>query len=128
MTFNQSGGLILSRVARDLSSCVPPRNARITTRTYDHSLPTSRITEAELARDVGSILDRVASGVEIIIERDARPVAILRPAFPRRRRLSEIAASLPGQSTATLDPDFAADVQDFIDRHREPARPPNWDE
>ena len=85
------------------------------------------ITEAELARDIASALDRVQSGAEIVIERNARPVAVLRAAEPRRRKLSEIAASLPAHSTATIDPDFAADVQEFIDRRREPLNPPKWD-
>ena len=85
------------------------------------------ITEAELARDIAAVLDQVQCGTEIVIERDAKPVAVLRPIEPRRRKLSEIAASLPEYSTATLDPDFAADVQTFIDNHREPLKPPEWD-
>jgi len=79
-----------------------------------------RISEAELARDIASVLDREQSGTEIVIERNAQPVAMLRPAEPRRRKLSEIAAALPEDSTATIDLDFAADVEAFIDRHREP--------
>lgn len=85
------------------------------------------ISEADLALNIASILDRVQSGVEIVIERNAQPVAVLRPAGPRRRKLSDIMAALPVQSTATIDPDFAADVQAFIDRHREPLNPPDWD-
>jgi prevent-host-death family protein len=85
------------------------------------------MTEAELARDIASVLDRVQAGEEIVIERGARPVAVLRPAEPRRRKLSEIAAALSKDSTATLDADFAADVQAFIDSHREPLNPPDWD-
>ena len=90
-------------------------------------MSTLHLTEAELARDLASVLDRVQSGMEIVIERNARPVAILRAAEPRRRKLSEIAASLSPHSTATLDPEYAADVQSFIDRHREPLHPPEWD-
>jgi prevent-host-death family protein len=85
------------------------------------------ISEAELARDIASLLDRVQSGAEVVIERNARPVAVLRAAEPRRRRLSEIMAALPEDSPATIDPDFAADVQAFIDSHREPLHPPEWD-
>ncbi len=85
------------------------------------------ISEAELARDIASLLDRVQSGAEVVIERNARPVAVLRAAEPRRRRLSEIMAALPEDSPATIDPDFAADVQTFIDSHREPLHPPEWD-
>jgi len=85
------------------------------------------MSEAELARDIAAVLDRVQSGAEIVIERNAQLVAVLRPAQPTRRKLSEIVASLSEQSTATIDPDFAADVQAFIDRHREPLSPPEWD-
>ena len=85
------------------------------------------MTEAELARDVHAALDRVLSGAEIVIERGAKSVAVLRATEPKRRKLSEIAASLPAESTAALDPDFAADVQDFIDRHREPLDATKWD-
>lgn len=85
------------------------------------------ITEAELARDIASVLDRVQAGTEVVIERNAKAVAVLRAAVPRRRKLSEILASLPEHSTATIDPDFAADVQAFIDSHREPLHPPDWD-
>jgi len=85
------------------------------------------MSEAELARDIGAVLDRGQSGTEIVIERNARAVAVLRPAEPRRRKLSEIMASLDETSTATIDPDFAADVQAFNDRHREPLNPPDWD-
>src|SRR5882762_5492011 len=85
------------------------------------------ITETELARDITSLLDRVQSGAEIVIERNAKPIAVLRAAEPRRRKLSEIAASLPEHSTATLDPDFATDVEEFIRNHREPLNAPDWD-
>ncbi len=85
------------------------------------------ISEAELARDIASLIDRVQSGAEIVIERNARPIAVLRAAEPRRRKLSEIVAALPEDSTATIDPDFAADVQAFIDSHREPLHAPEWD-
>jgi antitoxin (DNA-binding transcriptional repressor) of toxin-antitoxin stability system len=85
------------------------------------------MSEAELVRDIASVLDRVQPGVEIVIEGNAQPVAVLRPAQLKRRKLSEIVASLSEQSIATIDPDFATDVQTFIDRHREPLSPPEWD-
>jgi antitoxin (DNA-binding transcriptional repressor) of toxin-antitoxin stability system len=31
------------------------------------------ISEAELARDIAAVLDRVQSGIEIVIERNAQP-------------------------------------------------------
>jgi antitoxin (DNA-binding transcriptional repressor) of toxin-antitoxin stability system len=85
------------------------------------------ISEGELARNVASVLDRVQAGEEVVIERDSKPVAVLRAAEPRRRKLSEIATALSKDSTAVLDAGFAADVQAFIDSHREPLNPPEWD-
>jgi prevent-host-death family protein len=85
------------------------------------------ITESELARDVHGVIEKVRAGAEIVIEENNKPVAVLRSAEPRLRKLSEIAASLPEHSSAMVDPDFAADVQEFIDRHREPLDTSMWD-
>lgn len=85
------------------------------------------ITEADLVRDVRAILQRVETGAEIVIERNAQPVAILRSAVPPRRRISECIALLSDDSSATIDPDFAKDVDAAIAAHREPLEPPAWD-
>jgi antitoxin (DNA-binding transcriptional repressor) of toxin-antitoxin stability system len=85
------------------------------------------ISEADLARDIRSILQRVETGAEVIIERDAQPVAVIRPAEAVRRKISECIALLPADSTATIDPHFAKDVEAAIDAHREPLEPPDWD-
>lgn len=73
-----------------------------------------RISEGELAKDVRSILKRVETGSEIIIERDAQPVAIIRPVEPVRRKISECIALMPADSTATIDAGFAEDVEAAI--------------
>jgi antitoxin (DNA-binding transcriptional repressor) of toxin-antitoxin stability system len=85
------------------------------------------MTEAELARDLHAVLEKVRHGAEVVIEQNSLAIAVLRAAEPRRRKLSEIAASLSKDSTATVDPDFAADVREFIDRHREPLSAPEWE-
>jgi antitoxin (DNA-binding transcriptional repressor) of toxin-antitoxin stability system len=93
--------------------------------------PVVRISEAELARDVRSILARVETGAEVVIERDSRPVAVLRAADPVRRTISECIALAKtheeetGQSPV-LDSDFAEDVEGII-RSRKPWSPPSWD-
>jgi antitoxin (DNA-binding transcriptional repressor) of toxin-antitoxin stability system len=61
------------------------------------------ISEEDLARDLHSVLDRVQSGTEVIVERNAQPVAILRAPEARRRTLSEIAAAFSEDSTSGLD-------------------------
>ena len=43
------------------------------------AMGTLRITEAELARDMHAILAKVQRGVEVVVEQDHRPVAVLRP-------------------------------------------------
>lgn len=85
------------------------------------------ISEGDLVKDVRSILQRVETGTEVIVERDAQPVALIRPAEPARRRISECIARMPAGSTATIDPDFAKDVEAAITAHREPLEPPAWD-
>ena len=47
-------------------------------------MATLRITEAELARDIHAVLAKVQEGVEVIVEQDHRPVAVIRTAPPKR--------------------------------------------
>ena len=91
------------------------------------SMEPLHISEGDLAKDVRTILQRVETGGEVIIERDARPVAVIRAAEPVRRTISECIALMPANSTATIDPDFAKDVEAAIAGHREPLEPPVWD-
>ncbi len=89
---------------------------------------TVRMTEAELARDLRIVLDNVRQGVEVIIERDSRPVAVLKAPVVRGRRISEVIAALDASSAnAVIDEDFARDVEEGIRSHREPWNPPSWD-
>ena len=86
------------------------------------------ISEAEAANDFATLLARVRAGAEVVIENGARPVAIVRPAEPYVRLLSEsLRLAKEHGSTATLDPDFAKDVEAAIESHREPLSPPAWD-
>ncbi len=87
-----------------------------------------RISEAEAAAtNVATLLARVRAGAEIVIESDARPVAILHATDPVGRTISECIALLPENSTATIDPDFSKDVAAAIESHRAPLDPPAWD-
>lgn len=94
-------------------------------------MATVRITEAELAHDVHAVLEKVRQGAEIVIERDHRPVAIIKtPQAPGRTISESIAlAKAHEQETGqapTLDADFAADVEDIV-RNRKAWNPPAWD-
>jgi antitoxin (DNA-binding transcriptional repressor) of toxin-antitoxin stability system len=86
------------------------------------------MSEAEVAKDFAAVLEKVVrQGVEVVVEHDERPVAVLRPAIPPRRKISEVLARMPKDSTTTMDADFARDVQAAIESHREPLEPPAWD-
>ena len=86
------------------------------------------ISEAEAASDFELVMTRIREGAEVVIERDAKPVAVVRPAEPHVRLLSEsLRLAREHGSTATLDEDFAKDVAAAIESHREPLKPPAWD-
>jgi antitoxin (DNA-binding transcriptional repressor) of toxin-antitoxin stability system len=86
------------------------------------------ISEAEAASDFGKLLEVVRAGAEVVIESDKRPIAVVRPAEPHVRLLSEsLRLAREHASTATLDADFGRDVEAAINSHREPLDPPAWD-
>jgi antitoxin (DNA-binding transcriptional repressor) of toxin-antitoxin stability system len=86
-----------------------------------------RITELELARDVRAALDRVQSGTEIVIERNARPVAVMTPAADRPLKMSEVIAAMEADgASGIVDEDFARDVEEGIASHNEPWNPLSW--
>ena len=91
------------------------------------------VSDAEAANDFASILDHVSAGAEVIIERDSRPVAVVRSAeAPRGRLLSESIALAKAHAKElgyepTVDADFAADLEEIIKSHRKPLDPPAWD-
>jgi antitoxin (DNA-binding transcriptional repressor) of toxin-antitoxin stability system len=89
---------------------------------------TVHVTEAELARDVHAVLEKVRQGIEIVIEQDGRPVAVLQPLLVKGRKISEVIAALEASgANAVIDEDFARDVEEGIKTHRQPWNPPSWD-
>lgn len=92
----------------------------------DHAI---HISEEEAARDFAGVLARVREGAEVVIESDARPVAIVRPAGDefRPRLLSESIALAKEHAEKLgyeprMDPDFANDLEE-IARNRRPWNP-----
>ena len=90
------------------------------------------ISEAEAANNFGALMERVRAGAEVIIERDAKPVAVVRPAeVVRGRPISECIALAEAHAKElgyepTLDPDFAADLEEIINS-RKPRNIPTWE-
>src|SRR5664279_3748883 len=75
------------------------------------------MTEAELARDLHAVLEKVRQGVEVVVDHDCQLVAVLRASDPPRRRVSEVLALMPKDSTATMDAGFARDIQAHLLHH-----------
>ena len=89
------------------------------------------MSEAELARDLHAVLEKVRHGVEVIVEQDHRPVAVIKTPQGTGRSIDECIALAKAHEerlgfAPVPDAGFAKDVQ-FIDAHREPLSPPSWD-
>ena len=83
------------------------------------------ISEAELARDVRAVLDKIE-------REDHRPLAVMKQPRQAGRKISECIALAKAREemlgdSPVPDAEFARDVQDAIDAHREPIRNV-WDE
>ena len=96
-------------------------------------MATIHISEADAARDFPGLMAHVRAGTEIVIESDARAVAVVRPAGDefRPRLLSESIALAKKHAQELgdeprMDPEFAADLEEII-RNRRPWNPPAWE-
>lgn len=77
---------------------------------------------------VASLVAQVCAGAEVVIEQNARPVAVLHAAEPSPRTISECIAlaKLHEEQTGNtpiLDPDFAQDIEEIL-RQRQAWNPP----
>ena len=87
-----------------------------------------RVSESELARDLHAILTKVQEGLEVVVERDHRPIAIIKPSTKTGRMISDVLADLKARaSAAVMDDDFARDIEEGIKAHRQSWHPPSWD-
>ncbi|MBV9158094.1 MAG: hypothetical protein JO097_17650 [Acidobacteriaceae bacterium] len=86
------------------------------------------MTDSEVTSNFAAVLETIRTGVEVVVEQDHRPVALIRS--PRRsgRAISEcIASAKASGSRATLDDGFGKDVEDGIGDRQEPWNPPSRD-
>ena len=77
------------------------------------------MSEAEIVRDPKTVLEKVQQGVEVIIERDNRPIAVISPPQPIRQTISDCIAFAEHHErergyAVRLDSDFAADVEKIV--------------
>lgn len=73
------------------------------------------MTEAEVTKNFAAVLDSLRQGTEVVVEQDHRPVAIISPLKGPGRPIDEcIALAKAHDSGATLDEDFAQDLDEII--------------
>jgi len=85
------------------------------------------MSEAEVAREIHAVIEKVRQGVEVVVEQDHRPVAIIRtPQRPGRPIDECIAIARAHSSGATLDDDFARDLEE-VTAYSRPLDASVWD-
>ena len=89
---------------------------------------TLHISDADLARDPYAVLAKVEEGVEVIVERNHRPVATIRTPKRSGRPISACIASAKASGLKViLDDGFGKDVEEGIKERSQPWNPPSWD-
>ena len=75
------------------------------------------ISAAEAASDFAALLDHVRAGDEVVIEHDARPVAVLRPATPAPsldQAFAAIAQEVPNGEWERVPSDLAKNLDHYL--------------
>jgi antitoxin (DNA-binding transcriptional repressor) of toxin-antitoxin stability system len=84
------------------------------------------MTEAEVARNLHAVLEKVRRGIDVVIEQNSLPVAVIKSAPAKGRKISEVIAGMETMGAdAAFDEAFARDVEEGIKAHREPWKPPS---
>ena len=87
-----------------------------------------RMSDSEVTNNFAAVLEKVREGVEVVVEQDHRPVALIRSPLPQGRLLSEcIALAEARGTTAVPDEGFMQDVAEGIAERSKPWSPPTWE-
>jgi antitoxin (DNA-binding transcriptional repressor) of toxin-antitoxin stability system len=91
-------------------------------------MATVHMTDNEVTNNFAAVLENIRKGVEVVVEQDHRPVALIRSPLAQGRLLSECIAMAEARgSTATLDEGFMKDVEEGITSRSQPWNPPSWE-
>lgn len=86
------------------------------------------MSDTQVANNFSAVLENVRRGVEIVVEQNHRPVAVIRAPVTQGRLLSEcIALAKTRHTTAVLDKGFMEDVAAGITERSKPWNPPAWE-
>jgi antitoxin (DNA-binding transcriptional repressor) of toxin-antitoxin stability system len=91
-------------------------------------MATVHMSDSEVTNNFPAVLEKIRKGVEVVVEHDHYPVALIRSPLPEATLLSEcIAAAEARGSTVTLDEGFMRDVEEGIAHRNQPWNPPSWE-
>ena len=91
-------------------------------------MSTLHMTESEVTRDLHAVLAKVQMGVEVVVEQDHRPVAVIRSPLLKGRLLSECIALAEARGTTGIpDKGFMKDIAEGIEARSRPWNPPSWE-
>jgi antitoxin (DNA-binding transcriptional repressor) of toxin-antitoxin stability system len=91
-------------------------------------MSTVYMNENDVAANFAGVLEKIRNGLEVVVEQDHRPVAVIRAPLEEGRLLSEcIALAEARGTTAILDDGFMKDVEEGIRERSKPWNPPSWE-
>jgi antitoxin (DNA-binding transcriptional repressor) of toxin-antitoxin stability system len=91
-------------------------------------MATVHMTESEVIHNFAAVLEKIRKGVEVVVEQDCRPVAVIRSPIRSGRPISDcIVSAKASGSQVTLDGGFAEDVEKGIREREQPWNPPSWE-
>ncbi len=91
-------------------------------------MATVHMSDTEVTNNFASVLEQIRNGIEVVVEQDHRPVALIRAPERSVRSVSEcIASAKASDSRVTLDKEFARDVEEGVRERQQAWNPPSWD-
>jgi antitoxin (DNA-binding transcriptional repressor) of toxin-antitoxin stability system len=90
-------------------------------------MATVHMTSAEVSNNFAAVLEKIRKGVDVIVEQDHCPVAVIRSPGQGRLLSECIAVAEARGSSVTLDEGFMKDVEDGIVSRSQPWNPPTWE-
>jgi len=89
---------------------------------------TVRMTDSDVTSNFAAVLKKIGEGIEVVVEQNHRPVALIRSPLYEGRLLSEcIAVAEARGTTAVPDEGFMEDVAEGITERSKAWIPPTWE-
>ena len=91
-------------------------------------MSTVHMNKSDVTANFADVLEKVRNGVEVIVEHDHLPIAVIRRPERAGRLISECIALAEARGTTAIpDEGFMKDVEDGIRERSQPWNPPSWE-